>query len=483
MSGFLEAIYQKAPIWLQNIMVSFKGWQFRRERLSGRFSHYLAQALQSQWLPEDELRMLQLHILQRLLQHAYETVPYYREAFDAEGVHPNDVQELSDLQVLPMLEKATLRENPKALISAAVPENQRRVIYTSGTTGTPLNIHYTPDERQQSYGLMFRQYEWGGYRLGMRRAKFGGRSVVPGNQKRPPFWRYDRVHNSLHFSSWHISPDTARDYVKALADFDVQFIEGYPSSIGPIACAALEEPRIQVRPLSVVTTAETLSDWQRQAISEAFDCPVLDQYGCTEMAVMVYQCPEGGYHEVCETGIAEFIRPEGAPDSAPAEIVATGLLNFTQPLIRYRIGDAGIPNGPPCSCGRGLPTIRSVIGRTEDVLVTPSGRLLTRLGVVKNVGGIRECQIVQDAQDHLLLRVVPAADYTEASGQYLIEQCRTRFGDEMRYEVEVVEEIERTSRGKFQAVVSKLDRPSLWEGLAPWQKGQAEREQEDQLDH
>ncbi len=462
MKGFLYNLYQHSPLWFQNLMVSVKGYQLRRERFGGRFIEYFSEALRLQWLSETELRQMQRDILKKLLKHAYQTVPYYRTSFSEAGVRPEQFKELSDLKHFPILSKEAVRRNSEELISEKVPPRDRLVLHTSGTTGTPLSIYYTADERQKCYAIAFRHYEWAGYRLGMRRAKFGGRNLVPGMQKKPPYWRYDRSQNSLQFSSWHISEQTVDDYLKAMADFKVEFLEGYPSSVSAIARAAVEHPKYKIRPCAVITSAETLLPWQRESISKAFDCPVMDQYGCSEMAVMVYQCREGGYHEVLDLGYAEFIRPEDSAPGTPATVVTTGLLNFTQPLIRYEIGDTVVPDGKTCPCGRGLPAIQSVEGRTDDMLITPKGRLLPRFDVIfKGSPKICCCQIVQDALDHLVFRIVPEPGYNSADGEAIIAQCRARFGDEMRYDIELVDGIELTPEGKFRAVVSKIDQSHL----------------------
>jgi phenylacetate-CoA ligase len=187
-----------------------------------------------------------------------------------------------------------------------------------------------------------------------------------------------------------------------------------------------------------------------------FGCPVFDHYGAAEMAAFISQCEVGSYHPNPEFGIVEVLLGErAAGPGETGEIVATGFVNPTMPLIRYATGDVATMGEGPCRCGRAFPVIRSIEGRRDDVLSTPDGRWIGRLDpIFKSVGSIYETRIVQDALDHVRVEVVPLPGFGSGDEQALLHQLQERLGSTMRIELIQVASIPRTSRGKFRAVVN-----------------------------
>jgi phenylacetate-CoA ligase len=151
------------------------------------------------------------------------------------------------------------------------------------------------------------------------------------------------------------------------------------------------------------------------------------------------------------------------------ELIGTGLLNADMPLIRYRVGDRGAlaPSETGCPCGRTLPILEAMEGRTDDVLCTPDGRQIGRLDpVFKTDLPVREAQIIQEALRRVRVRYVPAPGFTDADGKSIVERLRERMGD-VAVVLEVVSEIPRTSSGKFQAVICQIP-PEQRSKLVNW---------------
>ncbi len=173
------------------------------------------------------------------------------------------------------------------------------------------------------------------------------------------------------------------------------------------------------------------------------------------------QCEAGTYHVHPEYGIVEILDAEGEPVKAgeTGELVCTSFTNDAFPLLRYRIGDMATAGEPGCSCGRAFPVLRALVGRADDLLVTPDGRQVGRLDpVFKGRRSIREAQIVQEGETEVRVRLVPAPDYTDADGDAVVRELRARLGSEMSIEVEKVSSIPRTATGKFLAVVNQHSR-------------------------
>jgi phenylacetate-CoA ligase len=260
-------------------------------------------------------------------------------------------------------------------------------------------------------------------------------------------------------SSYHLAPDLISYYLDALQRYKIDFLVGYSSSLYALAQEALSLSYSDLRMHVAITNAEPLFEYQRRAISEAFHCPVRETYGMTEIVAAASECNQGQLHLWPEVGLVEILEDElPAPSGVPGDLICTGLLNEEMPLIRYRVGDRGSMRGvgAPCPCGRTLPVMDLVEGRTDDVLYTTDGRRIGRLDPVFKIGlPVREAQIVQETLNRVRVRYVPAPDFTTDAERSIVNRLQARMG---RIEVvlEELSEVPRTANGKFRAVVCGL---------------------------
>lgn len=450
MSSTATRLYFGSPVWVQNALVSAYGLRLRFLRYGRSQRRLLDELLESQWLPAEALRRLQLERLNQVLDHARRTVPLYRDRLpDA------PLGSLEELRAIPVLHKADLRAKREAVVSGLYAGERLEEIHTGGTTGTPLTVYCDRATLQRNYAFFGRLRAWAGVRPGARTATFAGRPVVPPAQKEPPFWRMNVAGNAMLFSSYHIGPATLPHYVRRLASFCPELIDSYPSSIEPLARYVLDRGITTIRPRAIITSSETLDPAVRAMVMEAFGCPVLDHYGAAEMAALVTQCAEGSYHVNPEFGVVELVRDGRTAEPGEAgEIVATGFINPVMPLVRYATGDMAAWREGECACGRAFPMLAGVEGRRDDVILTPEGRRVGRLDpIFKAVSSIYEAQIVQDAPDHVRVNVV-GREMTREDEASLLHELRLRVGPSMRIDIVRVDAIPRTSRGKFRAVVN-----------------------------
>jgi phenylacetate-CoA ligase len=151
-------------------------------------------------------------------------------------------------------------------------------------------------------------------------------------------------------------------------------------------------------------------------------------------------------------GLVEVIDDGGAP-AIEGRLVCTTLANTAMPLVRYEIGDSAARRVDPCPCGCQWPALRAILGREDDVIVTPDGRRIGRMDhIFKGVRGIRECQVVQETTIRVLLRLVADADFS--GRDLLLTNARARLGQGMEVSIETVDRIPRTAGGKFRGVVN-----------------------------
>ncbi|MBJ6749829.1 phenylacetate--CoA ligase family protein [Geomonas anaerohicana] len=458
----LEAIYNGSPVWLQHVLVSAAGLRLHLQRKGGGYQRYLAQALEAEKLTAVLLEELQLRLLRDLVGYCLHAVPFYRDWNSRNHLNPADLKHVRDIACLPIIDKDAIRTDPEIYCAnGSLKKRGTFQLHTSGTTGKPLTIFCDAESRRRHYAYWERFLKWYGVGSNSRRATFCGRLVVPQMHNTAPFWRHDPVQNNLLFSSYHICDANIPFYLERLRRYQPAYLDGYPSTIAVIARYILEHGLPPLPSLhAVFTSAETLLPDQRSAMEEAFKVPVADQYGCTEMAIFVSQCPYGSYHLNSDYSLLEVLDSQGeaAPSGQLGEVVCTVFVNKIMPLLRYRLGDlVTAPEPSSCGCGLHFPVIEQIFGRKDDAIRTLDGRIVGRMDpLFKGLSNIIETQVVQTQKDTLLVRLVPAKNFCAKDEDKLLLALKARVGGQLSIKIEKVDAIPREPNGKFRAVISHV---------------------------
>jgi len=464
MNDRLKKAYDSLPVPLQNLVLGGYSSLLNMERFGGGFRKYCELLERSQWFSRDELLAYQELQLRRLVSHAYETVPYYRKRFDERKIKPADISGCADLAKLPVLTRGDIKKNFRSLISTAGPSRKLRGGHTSGTTGSPLEVLYDLPAVTMTYAALDRQYKWAGCRLGRngdRVAVARGNVIVPMAQTRPPFWRHNRSLNQLILSSFHMSSRNLVEYFLAIEEFAPALLDGYPSTLYILARYLRSQgKRFPLK--AVISSSETLYDFQRATIEESFQCKVFDYFALAERVVFATECDRHEGHHLCmEYGITEILDEKNSPLPAgrAGKLVGTGLANFGMPMIRYQTNDHTALRSHLCSCGRGLEMMDDVTTKAEDILTMKDGRVISPSVLThpfKPLTSIEESQIVQEEPDRITVKIVPGRTFSEIDRKYLVKELRERLGEEVRIDIEIVESCPRLPSGKFKWVVSKV---------------------------
>jgi len=454
---WLERLYEYSPTPIQNAMTSAYGLHLRRTRYGGRFERYLEELEGSQHLSDTELDVLQSEKLRSMIRHCYENVPYYADLFRHLKLTPEDFKTCADLPKLPILTKEAVRSNPQLFHARNFLHKPCEVVGTSGTTGTTLRIRVDLEGRRKNYAFFGRLKRWAGVSLKGRVATFAGRPVVPADHVHPPFWRYNLAGRAILFSSYHLSEANITAYLDKLCSWEPELIDSYPSSVESVGRFIVDHGARAPRPLAIITSSETLRADQRELISKAFHTRVFDQYGSAEQVCFISECEAGSYHVHPEYGITEFVPDSESDPKAGLRIVATGFTNMAMPFLRYDTGDYAAPGSFACRCGRKFRTVEQIVGREDDILLTPDGRRVGRLDpVFKGLETIRKAQIIQESLQRIVVRVVPGTGFREDDLESIRLELEKRVGANMEYAFELVEDIRPGPGGKFRAVVSRV---------------------------
>lgn len=457
----LENIYQASPVFLQTILLNAKAIDLYLERYGKKFDRLFNEFKNNEYLSPSEIIEYQEYKLKALVKHSYNTVPYYKEIFDKIKLKPDDIRSLSDLHKIPLLTKEDIKLNFDKLISKEVPKWKLRHGHTSGTTGTPLNLLYDNPVCVAHHAADWRQKVWAGMEKGDAYASLQGRVICPVSQKTPPFWRKNFINNQLFLSSFHLRKENLQYYFDKLSKDNIQFIEGYPSTIFTLASYLLSVGQVY-KMQAVLTSSETLFDFQREAIEKVFQCKIFDFYGMAERVIFATECSShSGHHINQDYGITEFLNDNNEPvqPGSIGHIVATGLHNFAFPLIRYKTNDSCSLKKELCQCGRVFPLMDDVATKNESIITLPDGRWLSPSVLThpfKPMDNIIESQIIQEDVKNIRIKIIKNTQYSSKDEKVLLSAFCERVGKDVDVHIEYVEEIGKTKNGKFKWVISKI---------------------------
>lgn len=455
----LLSIYHRLPYPLRSLAASLHGFRLQSIRYSAETGNLVAEAHERERWSAVQWDVWQSERLDYTLDFAAKHVPYYRQQWQARR-RAGDRASWEMLENWPVLKKDVIRDTPGAFVADNVQKKDRIVEHTSGTTGKPMTFWLSRDAVQNWYALFEARWRgWYGISRHDRWGILGGQLVVPFRQSRPPFWVWNAGMKQLYLSSYHISPQNAADYLKAIQEHGLVYLLGYASSLFSLAQAALEQ-NLSVPPLkAILSNAEPLYEHQKEVIGRVFGCPVYDTYGLSENVCAASECHHGNFHLWPEVGVAEILDEDDKPLSPgqSGRLVCTGLLNKTMPLIRYEVGDRAFFSGiKSCACGRTMPVLGGIEGRNDDILLLRDGRRIGRLDpVFKSDFPIREAQIIQDDFDRFRVNYVPSVGFSAKDLEALKQRLCDRLG-QVQIEFELLEKIPRTANGKFRAVISNL---------------------------
>ncbi len=416
---------------------------------------------ESQFWPLPELDALRVRRLRALLQNVAMHVPYYRELFARLGFDPASVSSVADLQRLPFLDKATIRANTEALKSAQARDLAR--FNTGGSSGEPL-IFFIGNERvSHDVAAKWRATRWWGVDIGDPEIVLWGSPIELGSQDRIRQLRDDLMRTKL-LPAFEMSAQKVAGFIAEIQARRPKMLFGYPSAFAHIANHALEKNiRMDNLGLKVAfVTSEKLYDHQRELIQRVFGCPVANGYGGRDAGFIAHQCPAGGMHLTYEDILVEIVDPEGhvLPPGESGEIVVTHLATRDFPFIRYRTGDVGVLDTQPCSCGRTLPLLKEVQGRSTDFLVAKDGTVMHGLSliyIVRDLPGMKQFKIVQESLDLTRFQLVTDSTFDESQIAGIVRGAKARLGEAVEIQVERVAEIQPERSGKYRYVVSRVD--------------------------
>jgi phenylacetate-CoA ligase len=413
---------------------------------------------ESQWWPAERLEQYRLERLRKLLIKVEKHVPYYRQCFQEIGFDPAQTSSLADLQKLPLLTKGIIRSAGERMKADNAQGLAR--FNTGGSSGEPL-IFFIGNERvSHDVAAKWRATRWWNVDIGDKEIVVWGSPIELGTQDRVRAIR-DRLMRTELMPAFQMNESNLDRFVARICQRKPSMLFGYPSAISHIAKHA-QKRQIPLNDLGVKVvfcTSERLYDHQRESISSAFACPVANGYGGRDAGFIAHQCPAGGMHITAEDIIVEIIDEHGnvQPNGTAGEIVVTHLATADYPFIRYRTGDIGVLGTEKCSCGRGLPLLKEIQGRSTDFVIAADGTVIHGLALIyilRDLPEVKSFKIIQETTQLTRVLVVTEGGDEAETRRKVISGFKQRLGESVEVRIEFVDAIPLEKSGKHRYVVS-----------------------------
>lgn len=410
----------------------------------------------NQWKSSKRLVALQNRSLRRVVHHAYANVSYYRKLFDSIGLNPQDMASVKDIDKLPVLTKDIILANyPNNIVATNADLRKCSPRMTSGSSGKKLEV-ILDHKVAALYRLMqLRQLLDIGYKPWDRVAyiRYGRPVTKVFFQK---FGLFRRYYVPLEW--------TPERQLSEIFRIRPQIINAYPSVLYLLARTITRDEAKRLRLKFLLSNSELLTQHVREHLEEVFQCKVYDDYSCLEFSAIGFECSMQNLHIASDNVIVEILDENGkqVPNGQQGRIVITALNNYAMPYIRYEIGDIGILSNEGCPCGRNFPILKSIVGRCDDFLVMPSGRLIdpqTAVFQIEVIPEVKEFRTIQGTDYGITVNLVTEKRAEFESIKLQIEKnLGSVFDDGVRIDVTQVTSLDRGSTGKHRSIISHISR-------------------------
>jgi phenylacetate-CoA ligase len=415
----------------------------------------------SQWWSPEELLEQQLRQASRVVEHAKRTAPYYSTRLDGVGFGPEPLT-LEHFRSLPTLDKATIQRAGPSIFSEAIPPSHGPIVSlsTSGSSGRPTQVRATGLSCLFLMAHTLRDHLW-------QRREFSGSMLAfrslskPSDEGRSPGWVRGMVTGPCR------TADITRPVSELLAiliEEDPDYLQVHPYTLGALLERSDEIGAVPGRLKEIRSFGEVLEPSIRRRCLEQWGVPISDTYATEECGPIALQCPESGdLHIQSESTLVEVLDDSGNPcgPGTIGRVFVTPLQNFAMPMIRLELGDL-VEVGGPCPCGRGLPTLRRVLGRTRQLVRLPGGdRVHPEFDeeAMRAIADIRQYQLTQVSLEEIEVALVVAGPMDDDRRRRLCDHFDAAFRHPFRYRFDDREEIPRTPRGKFEVFRSLIEPP------------------------
>lgn len=446
----LKKLYTNSPLWMKKLYATIP-YEIRSGSEYRKWKKFLEKEIN-----EEEYKLLKM---KESVLYAYENTRYYKCIFDDLHISPYEVNSLDDFRKLPFIDKDIVRENFDDLRVKSYPAKKTFFVTTGGTSGEPMKFLQSKNVWAKELAFVMNYFSQYDYNPSMIKASFRGGEF--GNLPKNIFWKYNPIHNEMHFSPFHINEKNIEYYVKDINEQRPLYFHSYPSSL----LLLIEQMKnkglqldYQLKAIFLISENFTLKDIEK--IKSFFNCDVSSFYGHSERLIFAPNNTNdlSSYKVDDRYGIFELIDDRGQiiqGNDKRGEIVGSNFDNLSMPLLRYKTNDfthyVKYNNNE----------ISMIEGRwTQEYLVGKDGLklYLTALNMHSDIfNNVIKYQFHQNKPANAELHVIVNKSFQDSDKNNILKALNEKAGHAIKFTIKIVQELELTSRGKFKNIVRKFN--------------------------
>ncbi|MCK5759179.1 MAG: phenylacetate--CoA ligase family protein [Clostridiales bacterium] len=410
-----------------------------------------------QYLPKEELNHLQNIELSKILNHAVNNIPYYKNLLGELELSPESVGE--DIKQFPIITKEIYSKQKDKFIDPKLPVIKS--MFSGGTTMTRVSVNtgkYFESHKSCEY---FNRVA--GIYPGMTKfilSRHESTYVEGGPKELDINYSTDKLSRTYLVSPYNFNAEKLKKAYKMFIKVKPQILKGNSTMLFEFAMSIEKNgwKSLDV-PIALCSQSNMQSEYI-EALNRVFKAKVFNAYGATESGLVAVQCEKGeGLHYIPILHYLETLKDgKQVLSGETGELIITSLAHYAMPIIRYQIGDYATLTDTNCSCGRTFPLIEKIDGRISEMINSSIGTVATvydiRL-ITNKIPDIMDYQVVQTSPGSLEIRLKCKNEGLEESE---IDSIRSGFKKllecDMDIKIEYVTEIERLPSGKILRVIS-----------------------------
>lgn len=457
--------YVRSPYFMRRLVAPLLSRLPPSLKYGNRYRQWRAEIERSQH-DADFVEQYRLEALRGLLARAHGGSSYYRDIIEQTYGADLDLScfDFDDLRAMPILTKDSLRSAGDTIL--AVPKGNVDVASTSGSSGQPLLFYLDKDRSVGEFAFVNHIWARCGFTTETPRCVIRD-ATLPNLVNKPYEW--EGALRELRFTNLRLTPERMDTYANLIDEFEIQFIEGYPSAIEILARHLLRRNRkLKKRILAIFPISEPLFAYQREVFCKAFDAPaIVPFFGLSERVLLAGEAKDQPdvYEFEPLYGHAELVDDNGRPVTEPGQrgrLIGTGFLSTGQPFIRYDTGDlAELVRIPARDNVWRLQVTRINPRRGVEFLVDSAGNLIPSQGAISVKDElwryVSEFQFFQDTPGQSILRIVPAPGASERNLREFVDANQERLGSKIRLSLQTVNSLGAGARGKRPFIDQQID--------------------------
>lgn len=433
--------------------------------MAGTFHQFLNTIERTERLPPRDLSLYHQDLLVRLIRHAYDKLPFYRDRL-GRLFTPNGEVDLRQWNSVPFLTRGDVIAHGRDMRVAGLPAEYGEIVElrTSGSTGG-VHVQFAVNSLVAfvSNALLTRMAR----RFNIDTSRPLAMIIYFGNESVPPYPEgglkkgWSRANPATPCYQLHLTTPIGQQ-LEWLARTKPSYLLTAPSNALGIAYSVAPEQGRALGIEVVIMVGETVPDGARETIAERLGARAVAIYGCQEIGHIASECEAGRYHVAPENVLVEIVDDNGRDVAfgQRGRVIVTGLYNYAMPFIRYEIGDVAVAGTQACSCGRTLPVIERIVGRTRNAFVFRDGtRMWPRSFTVRPMHAFvpfRRYQLIQLDYETIEFRYEPDGSGREPDVHALNAYARQAIHPSVSVRLLAVEKLSVGPGGKLEEFISNV---------------------------